>query len=180
MARFRHGGYLRATLVVALYVLPQTLGFSARSRSRKCCLNIAQRSCVKVMFSQVSVCPEGLGYFWWQVPCWSLVPMFFLRCRVSLVPCSFGRGVGYLWCKVPSWSLVLCPFQVGRVLVVPRPFTGGYTLSFGKPYFRGYLTPLGIPYVIPHRRDMGSEIPYPAGTTKAGSTHPTWRLSVYL
>ena len=31
--------------------------------------NIAyQRSCRKVIFSQVSFCPRGLGYLWWQIP----------------------------------------------------------------------------------------------------------------
>ena len=97
----------------------------------------------KVMLSQLSVIlfRGRVGYLWYQVPSWSLVPgplwlvgkisfpthscvyregnAFTAVChsvqregRVSLVPCPFCR-IWYLWSYVLSWS---------RVSLVPCPY----------------------------------------------------------
>ena len=72
-------------------------------------ITVRQRSCGKVMFSQVFVCPrEGVAYLWFQVPSLSLVPCPFWGGYGISLPCPFLeggggiQGIGYAHPRYPT------------------------------------------------------------------------------
>ena len=86
-----------------------------------------QRSYGRVMFSQLSVCPQGVGYLWCQVPSWSLVPG----------PMSFW-WVRYLWFHVPSGGGITCPLDTLSLGTLPLL---RYTLPPEGTWDQRYPTP---------------------------------------